>query len=448
MIQGVHFAFELQKMTIQAGTNLSRRDCLRLAAGSVLGASAAPIATGQPAAGRDELVRPKSVAGIITVYRPGSHADVLLGKILEGWRHDGGAGPALKLASMYVDQFPSDDLARPLSRKHGVPIFDSIEQALTLGGERLAVDGVISIGEHGDYPWNDKEQHLYPRRRFFEEITKTFVKTDRILPVFNDKHLGPTWTDAQWMYDRARELKIPLMAGSSLPLSFRSPEIDVPLESPIEAAVGIGYSGLDIYGSHALDCYQSLVERRRGAEKGVKSVQFLSGAAVWKAVSDGVVPAALVDAALSIVPKDEGRDPRRDELANLFLFEYVDGFRGAQLMLNSVGRTAVALQLRGKAKPLATSFEERTEPRHPHFAYLLKAIETLMHTGRPVYPVERVLLTSGILDKALTLRAQKEVAAASTPELAIAYQPVDYPHAPDPDLLRPPQHAHLGELPQ
>jgi hypothetical protein len=425
-------------MAIQQRTSISRRDCLWLAAGSLLATSATPIATGQEAAGHDELVRPKLVAAIITIYRPGSHADVLLGKILEGWKHDGGAGPALKLASMYVDQFPSDDLARPMSRKHGVPIFDSIEQALTLGGDRLAVDGVISIGEHGDYPWNDKEQHLYPRRRFFEEITKALVKYDRILPVFNDKHLGPTWTDAKWMYDRARELKIPLMAGSSLPLSYRSPEIEVPLGSPIEAAVGIGYSGLDIYGSHALDCYQSLVERRRGAEKGVKSVQFRSGAAVWKAVSDGVVPAALVDAALEVIPKEAGQDPRRDEQANLFLFEYVDGFRGAQLMLNSVRRTAVALQLKGNTKPLATSFEERTEPRYPHFAYLLKAIETLMHTGRPCYPVERVLLTSGILDKALTLRAQKEDAAASTPELAIAYQPVDYPHAPDPDLLKTP----------
>ncbi len=409
-----------------------------MAAGSALAASMAPLVIGQASAYRTKAQAPKSVAGIITIYRPGSHADVLLGKILEGWKQDGGTGPALNLASMYVDQFPGDDLAREMSRKHGVPIFDSIEKALTLGGDRLAVDGVISIGEHGDYPWNDKEQHLYPRRRFFEEITGAMVKYDRIVPVFNDKHLGPTWNDAKWMYERARELKVPLMAGSSLPLSFRSPEIAVPLGSPIEAAVGIGYSGLDIYGSHALDCYQSLVERRRDAEKGVKSVRFLTGDAVWKVVDDDLVPAALVDAALAVVPHVEGQDPRRDPHANLFLFEYVDGFQGAQLMLDSVQRTAVALQIRGEAKPLATSFEERTEPRHPHFAYLLKAIETLMHTGRPCYPVERVLLTSGILDQALTLRAHKESAAARTPELAIAYQPADYPHAPNPELTEPP----------
>jgi hypothetical protein len=416
---------------------LSRRDCLQLAAFSLLATTPAGAGLAQDPNRQREPVKPKTVAGIMTVYRPGSHADVLIGKVLEGWKQDGGAGPALKLASMYVDQFPSDDLARQMSRKHGVPIFDSIEKALTLGGDRIAVDGVISIGEHGDYPWNDKEQHLYPRRRFFEEITSAFEEYKSVVPVFNDKHLGPTWSDARWMYDRARELGIPFMAGSSLPLSFRSPDIRVPFGSQIEAAIGIGYSGLDIYGSHALDCYQSLVERRPGAEQGVKSVQFLSGTAVWKAIADAGVSESLLEAALAVVPKVQGKDPRTDENANLFLFDYVDRFRGVQLMLNSVSRTGVALQIKGEPKPLATSFEERTEPRYPHFAYLLKAIETLMHTGRACYPVERVLLTSGILDRALTLRSLKEK-TVNTPELAIAYKPVDYPHAPRPELSAPP----------
>ena len=152
--------------------SLSRRDYLMLVASSALATTADRLSIAE----ETSSVKTKSVAGVITVYRPGSHADVLIGKILEGWNQDGGAGPALRLVSMYVDQFPSDDIAREMSRKHSVPIFDSIEKALTLGGDRLAVDGVISIGEHGDYPWNEKEQHLYPRRRFFEEITDTFTE--------------------------------------------------------------------------------------------------------------------------------------------------------------------------------------------------------------------------------------------------------------------------------
>jgi hypothetical protein len=391
---------------------------------------AARAATREP-----EQTKPRSVAAVITVYRPGSHADVLIGKILEGWKQDGGPGPALKLASMYVDQFPPNDLARKMAKKHGVPLFDTIEKALTVGGDRINVDGVISIGEHGDYPWNKLQQHLYPRRRFFEQITDAFARHKKVVPVFNDKHLGPAWADARWMYDRARELKVPFMAGSSLPLTFRRPDLSIPLGCEIEAAVGVGYDGLDIYGSHALECYQCLVERRRGGETGVKWVRCLQGEALWKALDGGVVAKDILAAALAMVPHADMDELRKDEATALFLFEYVDGFQGAVLMLSESGGqgTSVGLRIKGQPRPVATEFEERPQPRHPHFAYLLKAIERMMHTGKPTYPVERTLLTSGILDRALSSLSQGQ-ARLMTPELAIRYQPVAYPHAPNPDL--------------
>lgn len=412
---------------------ISRRDCLHLAAGTMLSGAISPRVLGQDAVTGPKNVPTKTVAAVVTIYTRNSHSDVILGKILEGWEQNGGPGPALKLASLYVDQFPEGDLARSMCRKHGVPIFDSIEKAVTVGGDRIPVDGVISIGEHGDYPYNDLEQHLYPRRRFFEGITATFEKYGRVVPVFNDKHLGPAWVDAKWMYDRAKALKVPFMAGSSMPVGYRLEPIELPLNSKIEAAVGIGYDGLDIYGIHALEFYQSYIERRAGAERGVTSVRFLNGPAMWKAVDDGIVSQAALDAAFAIVPKSGEPDIRQDDKAGLFLFEYADGFQGALFMLKCVHGTSIGIKLKDQPKPLATAFHERSEPRYPHFAYLLKAIEQMIHSGKPTYPVERTLLTSGILDRALTSRS-RQGELLKTPELAIAYQPVAYPHAPRPQL--------------
>jgi hypothetical protein len=411
---------------------LSRRDCLRLGLGATLaGVMPAPLLAQADAT----APAPKLVAAVVTIYTPNSHADVILTKILRGWKHDGGPGPALKLASVYIDQPEVSDFGKELCRKHGVPIFDTIEKAVRVGGQSIPVGGVLSIGEHGNYPHNQIGQHLYPRRRFMEEIAAAFEKQGRVVPVFNDKHLGPVWTDAKWMYDRAIALKIPYMAGSSLPAGFRTTDLKLPMESKIEAAVGIAYGGLEAYGFHALELYQSYVERRRGGERGVKAVQFLEGPALWKAVDEGVISQAALDAAFAAVPTSGQPDMRQDKQAGLFLFEYVDGFTGAVLYLGCARGNAIGLQLKGQAKPIATAFDERTEPRYPHFAYLLKAIERMVHTGKPTYPVERTLLTSGILDRALNSRAQGGK-RLETPELEVTYQPVDYSHAPHVDLLQ------------
>ncbi|MHC4879801.1 MAG: hypothetical protein ACYTGL_25390 [Planctomycetota bacterium] len=411
--------------------SISRRHALRLIAS---GAVAPPITRAVLGQERTEsqTLQPKRVAAVVSVYNRNSHADVILGKIMEGWEHRGGPGPALQLVSMYVDQFSKRDLARGMAEKHGVRVCSTIREALTLGGDKLAIDGVLSIGEHGDYPHNEIGQHLYPRRRFFSEIAAAMESCGQVVPVFNDKSLSTVWDNAKWVYDRAKQLNIPLMAGSSLPVTFRQPNLALPIGTPLKEIVGVGYGGLDAYGFHALESVQAFAERRRGGETGVEWVECLSGNAMWAAVDRGEVSTELLHAALKhvpTVPRRTLRDAKSDNAA-LYRFQHRDGLRGSVFMLQ--GYTAgfgVAYRTADRNEPFATHLELRDEPRYPHFAYLVKSIEQMMQTGQPTWPVERTLLTGGILDRALTSRF-RDGQRLQTPELTIGYQPSDVTYAP------------------
>ena len=178
--------------------------------------------------------RPR-VAAIITIYRPLAHADVIATKFMKGGSTDEGlVAPEADLVSMYIDHVMEDDIGTALGAEYNVPIYPSIRQALHAGGDQLGVDAVLLIGEHGDYPWNERGRHLYPRRYFFEQIAGVCGESGRSVPVFNDKHFAYDFQDARWMWDRAQELDIPLMAGSSLPLCWRNPFLEHEKEVPIE----------------------------------------------------------------------------------------------------------------------------------------------------------------------------------------------------------------------
>jgi hypothetical protein len=383
---------------------------------------------------------PKNIAAIVTEYRKWSHADVIVGKILEGFNYDNKEGPNLRVASMYVDQFPDTDMSRALAKKYKFPIFDSIEAALTLGGKTLAVDGVLCIGEHGKYPANAKGQVLYPRRRFFEEVCKVFEKTKKSIPVFNDKHLAATWDDAKWMYDRSRELFVPFLAGSSIPVTWRRPPLKLPLNCEITEAVQVGYGPLEAYGFHALEGLQCMVERRKGGETGVKAVQCVQGEDMWKTLDAGAWSKELLDAALALVPahaKGDYREPTAKTAdAAVFLVEYRDGLKAAVAMPNGWvhegdgGAFTFACKIKGEDKPRATLFYLQQPDPFGHFAYLVKAIDATIQTGHAAYPVERTLLTTGILDAVMTSKAEKH-RRIETPHLAIKYTPVDWPFATD-----------------
>src|SRR5262245_36642867 len=330
-------------------------------------------------------------------------------------------------------------MSRDLAMKHGFTIYDTIDAAVCRGGKELAVDGVLGIGEHGKYPTNERGQILYPRRRFFEQTADVFARVGRSVPYFNDKHLAATWEDARWMYDRARQLFVPLLAGSSIPVTWRRPALQLPRHVELVEAVQVGYGPFEGYGFHALEGLQCMVERRLGGESGVRAVQCLQGEEMWRAMNKGVFSRAMLEAALARVPAHAKGDYRpltqKNPGAGVFLIEYRDGFKAAVAMMNGYvhegdgGAFTFACRVRGQEKPLATHFYLQQPDPFAHFAYQVRAIDALVHTGHPPYPVERTLLTTGILDAVMISRADKH-RRLETPHLDIRYQPTDWPFAP------------------
>jgi len=378
--------------------------------------------------------RPR-VAAILTEFRFRSHAHVILENFLEPYYFNGKlTDPGVDLVSLYVDQFPDGDMSRDVAKEYGLKIYPDIGKALRMGGKNLAVDGVLSIGEHGRYPVNERGQRMYPRKRFFDEIVNVFRQSKRVVPIFNDKHLSYRWDWADEMMTVARQLKIPFMAGSSVPLAERRPAFELPKNARIDEVVSIHSGGLESYDFHALEALQSIVEARRGGETGVAEVQLLEGDAVWKAAAEGRWDYDLAKAAMQA---GEGNDvgkledfvePGSDERypVHVVLVKYRDGLRATVLRIgHSSTRWNFACRLSGETKPRAASFYVGPWDNRNLFKALAHAIQSHIRDGQSPYPVERTHLVTGILAAAMDSRFEKH-AIQKTPHLDIAYQPQDF----------------------
>jgi len=363
----------------------------------------------------------KRIACLSSTYHVRSHSDNFITRFLEGyWIHEKYYEPPFDVASLWMDQTHAGDIGQRLANAYGVSVAKSIADALTLGTGSLAVDGVILVCEHGNYPHNEKQQQLYPRFEFFEQVVKVFKDSGKSCPVFVDKHLSYDWRKAKQMYDWSRELKFPLMAGSSVPVTFRRPEYDPPLGVEMESALSIGGGWVADGGIfHILETLQAFVERRKGAETGVRSVQMLKNAEVWKAAEQGLWRRNVLDAALARQQKARSTKRPEDMRAVLGLIEYRDGFRGAVLALDGVSEYIVALKPKGK-DPLATLCYIPIENSN-NFSMLVHGITQMIMTGKTPYPVERTLLVSGALS-ALMDSGFQTGKRLETPDLKISYK--------------------------
>ena len=380
----------------------------------------------------------KQIAVIATVYRYLSHAQHMADRFLVGYPHNGEwHRPDMKVASLYVDQKPSDDLSAARGQEFGFRVYPTIAEALRCGGERLAVDAVLIIGEHGDYPRNEKGQILYPRYEFFKQCVEVFERDGRAVPVYNDKHLSYSFEKAKWMVEASKRLKFPILAGSSLPVTWRLPDLELPLDCEIESALMVGEGGSDAMDFHALEALECMVERRKGGETGVKAVQMIEGEAVWRVGEQGRWSKPMLSAALSRSDTPLGLtlvDGRTQDLVGsgeleklakspaAYFIDYNDGLQCTLLMLDGALRDFnFAARLRASQGTVSTQFFLSPVPNVTYSACLVSKIEEMFRTGQAPYPVERTLLTSGVLEACLTSRLQDHQ-RLETPQLAVRYR--------------------------
>lgn len=311
------------------------------------------------------------LAAISNIYKRRLHSQHIIDRFLDGFGWNGTwHRPPMDVVSLFVDQAGEGDLSPERAERHpGLKIYPTIEQALTRGTGKLAVDGVIYIGEQGVYPVNEKGQTEYPRYQFFEQIVGVYRASGRSVPLFVDKHLSWKWEWAKKMYDTSRQMGFPLMAGSSLPLTWRIPAVEMPQGASIREAMCVAYGGVDSYDIHALETIQCMVERREGGESGVEWLQAYRGDEFWKAHEQGLWSQALFKAALCRSHTLMcGREtftnvyPTLREMKALatnpvaYHYQHTDGLRCTMMLMNGLVQDFnFAATIEGQAHPLSTN---------------------------------------------------------------------------------------------
>jgi hypothetical protein len=420
----------------------SRRKFLASAAGALAftGASAphtpgaeGPLPPSRTRPPRLSVKGRQPLALLATVYRPLAHAHHVAARFLHGYcRGNELHVPPQYLHSLFVEQAPPNDLSRKVAREFGIQRACSITEALTHGG-KLAVGGVLLIGEHGNYPRNDRGQVLYPRLEMLQQVADVFRKVGRGVPVYSAKHLSPTFAGARAMLALAQESKFPLLAGSHLPLVLCRPELDPARRAgAVEEALVAGYGPLEVNGFEALEALQAMLESRPGRETGVRAVTCLSGKDVWRAGDAGRWSWELLEAALSrsdtVAPGDVRDNTGSTSVlgqpalpATAFLIEYRDGTRGTVLLLNGhVHDFTFAVKYKGGSPPSSCQFVSPPPPGAQGFDALAGALESFFATGQAPYPVQRTLLTTGILQAVMESHHRRGM-RVETPELDVCY---------------------------
>jgi hypothetical protein len=374
---------------------ITRREMLGLTG---IAGLAALTGSSTPAFAQSTQKRPR-IACLVSYWgAPRSHADWIITKLLDGYWWNGAHTPSrVDIVSVYINQYETSILGQKICKSKNIPIYKSVGEAVTLGGKELAVDGVVIVAEHGEYPTNLKGQWMLPRWWIYQQVVRVFEQSKRSVPVFNDKHLSYNWDEAKWMFDKSRELNFPLTGGSSIPVYYRKPEIELDNDTPIKTSVVVGGAADEGALFHCVDVLQAFVERRKGGESGVKAVQCIRGPETWEWTDRNPWAGNLLESIRKNFNLDPGHFQKIDK-ANVCIVEYNDGTKAAVFSGDDVGWT-YAGEIEGRKAPAIISMlgwpgpfsQYHASNSQPHW------ITEMMVTGKEPFNAERLLLSTGIV---------------------------------------------------
>ncbi len=393
MIVGETGSFPMNEI-IELNPTFTRREMLGI--GGIAGLTAL-TGFSTDALGRTQQRKPR-VAVLATYWAATrSHADWLVNKLIDGyWWQGAHLDSGIEIASVYLHQHDASQLGQKVAKAKGIPVYRSVAEAVTLGGKELAVDGVVIVGEHGDYATDMKGHWLLPRWWLYNQVIRVFEQSKRSVPVFNDKHFSYNWDDAKWMFDKSRELGFPLTGGSLLPVYYRKPEIELENDTPIKHSIVVGAAPDEGAIFHCIELLHAFVERRKGGETGVKSIQSIRGPESWKWVERNSWAADLLEAVakrLELKPENYRANPR----TNICVIEYNDGTKAAIIGVPISGWT-YAGEIEGQNEPTIVSLLNFPGPFDQYHASNAQPhwIVEMMLTKKEPFHAERLLLTTGI----------------------------------------------------
>ena len=379
---------------IESNPTFSRRQMLGI--GGIAGLTAL-TGISPSAAAQTQQSRPR-IAVLVSYWAfTRSHADWIVNKLIDGYWWNGAHTESRGgVGSVFVHLVDGRGLGQKVCKAKNIPIFKTVGEAVTLGGKDLAVDGVVIVAEHGEYETDMKGHWLLPRWWIFQQVIRVFEQSKRSVPVFNDKHLSYNWDEAKWMFDKSRELNFPLTGGSSIPIYFRKPEIEIEIDTPIKNSIVVGGAGDEGGIFHAIDVLQGFVEHRKGGETGVKTIQSIRGSEAWQWVASNPWAAKLLDAVAKRFDFKPGHFQDEPQ-TNICVIEYNDGTKAAVIGGRGVEWT-FAGEIAGKNEPTIISMLGWAGPYDQYHASNAQPhwITEMMVTKKEPFNAERLLLSTGI----------------------------------------------------